>query len=278
MIRLGLIGFPIDQSLSPILHSAAMRACGLKGEYLLLPVMKEDIQGIYALLAKVRSGDITGLNITIPHKQNTIQFLDELTPSARAIGAVNTVYLKNGKLTGHNTDARGFITDLTNLLELGDGQKGKKSALILGAGGSARVVVYALSQAGWAITVSARRIEQALAIGNSRLHVAEYNGIHLSPILSSIHLIVNTTPIGMFPNIHDSPWIDGLAFPKECVLYDLIYNPRETLLVKQARAVGMQASTGLGMLVEQAALAFQLWTGFNIARNVMFDAINKTGY
>jgi shikimate dehydrogenase len=278
MIRLGLIGCPLDHSLSPKLHNAALQACDLQGVYSLYPVAPEDIQTLGALLNQVRTGELTGLNVTIPHKQNVIQFLDELTPRARAIGAVNTIYLKEGKLIGDNTDAPGFLTDLNRFIQESTALIEDKSVLILGAGGSARAVAYALEQAGWTITVAARRIEQAQALANPHLRVTHYDPLHIAHLLSTFCLIVNATPVGMFPITDASLWIDGLAFPKGAIVYDLIYNPRETLLVKQARAAGLRASTGTGMLIEQAALAFQLWTGQDIPRSVMFDAIDGTDH
>jgi shikimate dehydrogenase len=282
MIRLGLVGCPLDHSLSPALHSAALQACGLQGRYSLFPIKQVDIQGLKSILDQVRRGELTGVNITAPHKQNTIQFLDELTLPARSIGAVNTIYLKEGKLIGDNTDAPGFLTDLNNFLQEGktpvwkEDKKMEKTALILGAGGSARAVSYALAITGWTITIAARNLVKARELANSHFHITHYDAIHIESQLSTFHLIVNTTPIGMFPKIDASPWFAGLAFPKAAVLYDLVYNPRETLLVKQARASGLRAISGIGMLVEQAALAFQLWTSQDIPRRIMFDAINNT--
>ncbi|HLO17513.1 MAG TPA: hypothetical protein VK206_21960, partial [Anaerolineales bacterium] len=150
--KLGLIGYPLSHSLSPNIHTAALNACGQEGDYSLFPVAPEDKQSLKDLLARVRSGEIHGLNVTVPHKQNVIQFLDELTPTAESIGAVNTIYLREKKLIGDNTDAMGFITDLKRFL---DDRKhrtqlqvsiiaNRKSSIILGAGGSARAVVWAL--------------------------------------------------------------------------------------------------------------------------------------
>ena len=282
MIRLGLTGYPLEHSLSPMLHTAALRACDLQGVYSLYPIEPNDMNSLKALLDQVRTGVLDGLNVTIPHKQNVIQFLDGLTPSAQSMGAVNTIYLKDEKLMGENTDAPGFLADLNSflhennaLLEKIDGIR-EKSALILGAGGSARAVAYALAEAGWMITIAARRIEQAHELANHQMQVTHYDSLHIARLLSSFHLIVNTTPVGMFPKTGVSPWLDGLAFPKGAIVYDLIYNPRETLFVQQAHAAGLPARTGAGMLVAQAALAFHIWTGQEVPRSVMFDAFNGT--
>jgi len=284
---LGLTGYPLGHSLSPQLHTAALTATGLDGEYRLYPVAPDDGPGLAHLLGRVRTGELQGLNVTIPHKQSVIPLLDELTRSAQAIGAVNTICLRQGRLTGDNTDAPGFLADLRkflakepNTVRVSAWQKPSKSALILGAGGSARAVVYALTQDGWDVTIAARRVEQAQelisALGATssaaaRISAIEYGPAGLASLLSGLALIVNTTPLGMSPDSGDSPWPTGLPFPRADV-YDLVYNPAETLLVRQARAVGLRAQTGLGMLVEQAALAFEVWTGRVPPRDVMFAA------
>ena len=128
MISLGLVGYPLEFSLSPKIHTTAMEYCGVEGSYSLFPVSPDDLKGLKDLLDRVREGRMAGLNITIPHKQNVIPMLDELTPVAQAIGAVNTIYMKNGKLIGDNTDAPGFLADLHKHLAVksGDWQKGQK--------------------------------------------------------------------------------------------------------------------------------------------------------
>jgi shikimate dehydrogenase len=282
--QLGLIGYPLGHSLSPKLHTAALQACNLAGNYSLFPVSMDDPAGLSDLLQRVRADEIAGLNVTIPYKQTVIPFLDELTPTARSIGAVNTIFLRENKLIGDNTDAAGFLADLNASLlkdaSIIDNRQStignRKSALVLGAGGSARAVVYALHQAGWNVTVAARRLEQSneLARQFGGIKLQEYNDQTFQH--SDAQLIVNTTPVGMSPATNDSPWPLGLPFPKGASVYDLIYNPQETLLVKQARAAGLQAANGLGMLVEQAALAFELWTGRSVPRAIMFEAVHRT--
>ena len=271
--KLGLIGYPLSHSLSPKIHTAALKACGLQGDYSLFLIHTDDKQRLKDLLGRVRSGEITGLNVTIPHKQNVIELMDELTPTAKAIGAVNTIYLRDEKLIGDNTDAAGFLSDLkkffgNRILEIG------KSTLVLGAGGSARAVVYALANEGWNVTIAARRIEQAQELARRFAGVTVMELNLQSFQLSTFDLLVNTTPIGMTPNIDQSPWPDNLSFPNAAI-YDLVYNPRETKLVKDARSQGLSATTGLGMLIEQAALAFEFWTGHNPPRDVLRNATNN---
>ena len=285
MIKLGLIGYPLGHSLSPRIHNTALDACGLEGNYSLFPVQPDDQQALENLLNRVRYGEIHGLNVTIPHKQNVIPALDGLTPTAKSIGAVNTIYLHKDKLIGENTDARGFLVDLQKLLtthlswRTASGEtrrQGDLRALVLGAGGSARAIVYALVHAGWDVMIAARRLDQGNQLANQFENVM---AIELSPQTfqrSDVQLIVNTTPVGMRPIVDESLWPEDQPFPVHAAIYDLVYNPRETKLVQEARAQGLEATTGLGMLIEQAALAFEIWTGYNPPREIMLEAVNQT--
>ncbi|MDK1029927.1 MAG: shikimate dehydrogenase [Anaerolineae bacterium] len=281
MIRLGLIGYPLGHSLSPTIHQAAIKACNLKGDFSLFPISPNDIRSLETTLESVRKGELAGLNVTIPHKQNVIQFLDAITPTATEIGAVNTIYMKAGKLTGDNTDAAGFLTDLQNLFDSHTEKQKEKNALVLGAGGSARAVVYALLNAGWKVTIAARRSIQAKALivkfskVNSRILSIEYQADSLAPKLYAFTLLVNTTPVGMSPKIDKTPWPKDLAFPPRAAIYDLVYNPRMTKFVTDARAAGLSAINGLGMLIEQAALAFEIWTGCSLLREPLLAAVEE---
>ncbi|HEY9151723.1 MAG TPA: hypothetical protein VIN60_02475, partial [Anaerolineales bacterium] len=169
--ELGLIGYPLGHSLSPKIHKAALESCGLKGNYSLFPIHPDDKQGLKDLLDRVRSGEIHGLNVTIPHKQNVTEWLDELMPTAKAIGAVNTIYMHENKLIGDNTDAPGFLLDLKKFIGNRELEIGK-SALVLGAGGSAHAVVHVLVNDGWNVILAARRIEQAQQLASSFTHHA----------------------------------------------------------------------------------------------------------
>ncbi len=276
IFRLGLIGYPVSHSLSPKIQNAALKACSLEGGYSLFPIAPDDMQALKDLLDRVRSGEMTGFNVTIPHKQNVIQFMDELTPTAKAIGSVNIIYLRDDKLIGDNTDAQGFLTDVNKFLASHQSKiANRKSAIVLGAGGSARSVVYALLNDGWNVTIAARRIEQAEGLAQSfqnyQLLITTFND--LQP--STCDLLVNTTPLGMTPNIDTSPLPENIILPAHISVYDLVYNPRETKLVRDARAQGLSASTGLGMLIEQAALGFELWTGRKLSSDVFWNAVDN---
>jgi shikimate dehydrogenase len=245
----------------------------LQGDYSLFPIPPEDTQALKDLLARVRTGELHGLNVTIPHKQNVIPLLDELTPTAQSIGAVNTIYLRDEKLIGDNTDAAGFLADLKRFVNKETGKQVNRTALVLGAGGSARAVVYALANDGWNVALAARRIEQAQQLARSFPNYQFPITYFSSLILPPSSLIVNTTPLGMSPNIETSPLPENTVLSKSTFVYDLVYNPRETKLVKDARAQGLSAITGLGMLIEQAALAFERWTGCNPPRDVLRKAV-----
>ena len=282
MILLGLIGYPLSHSLSPKLHQAACAAVGLQGEYRLYQVTPGDNDGLAELANAMRKSEIEGLNVTIPHKQAIMPLLDELTASARAIGAVNTLYIKDGKLIGHNTDAPGFLADLKKFM---GNAEGEKKALVLGAGGAARAVVYALKNDQWKLTLAVRRadLSQARALidsfesqaGNGSMNMILLEAGDLAGLAGGINLIVNTTPIGMFPETDFSPWPVGLPFPGGVAVYDVVYNPRQTRLVREARAAGLRATSGLGMLVEQAARSFTCWTGREVPSEVLFAAVEE---
>jgi shikimate dehydrogenase len=280
VFRLGLTGWPLDHSISPAIHLAALKASDLAGEYALYPVppLPAGGQGLDTLTKRLRRRDMTGLNVTIPHKQSILPLLDRFTEVAEAASAVNLVYLDDGLLMGDNSDAPAFMSDLHRTFGF-SGQPGK--ALVLGAGGAARAAVYALLHAGWMVSVASRRLDAAQQLVKDVASQA-INGSHslhallLKPFvlrdLPDCELVVNATPVGMFPNIHETPWPEKTSFPPRASFYDMVYNPTETVLVKSARLAGLPAANGLGMLVEQAALSFERWTGIPADRDIMREA------
>ena len=278
--NLGLIGYPLEHSLSPQIQRAALRAAGLAGEYRLYPTppVPRGTAGLVGLISRLRSGEISGLNVTIPHKQAVLPLLDELTPTARKIGAVNTLYLQDGRILGDNTDLPAFWGEFTRLLGPHGVNGGRPHhALVLGAGGAARAVVYALAQAGWQVTIAARRTAQAADL----LAGLDVNGAVL-PLaanaladLTGLDALVNTTPVGMSPLVKACPWPAEIDLPANTAVYDLIYNPYETALLRRAGQAGLKSAGGLGMLVEQAALAFNHWTNSDVPREPLWAAVQN---
>ncbi len=266
-MKLALLGYPLSHSVSPAMHNAALRQAGLAGwHYDAWPVAPEHLADV---VARLRDEDYAGANVTVPHKEAVIASLDGLTPVAQAIGAVNTLLKKDGRLIGHNTDAAGFLADL-----FAHGVKlARRTVLVLGAGGAARAVVAACAGVGAAVRIAARKTVQAQAF-TTLAPVTAYDWSRLGLLRASdgVTVIVNTTPLGMSPNTAASPWPDDVPFPPDAFVYDLVYNPAETRLVQRARAAGLNADTGLGMLIEQGALAFELWTGQSPSRALMRQA------
>lgn len=267
MVELGLIGYPLAHSRSPELHEAALAEAGLAGAYRLYPIppLPEGEAELAALLDRLRQDEIQGLNVTIPHKETVLDHLDEMTGAAAAMGAVNTLWAEDGRLHGDNSDAPGFLADLRRFL----GETAVPSpALILGAGGSARAVAYALAAQGGEVIVAARRFAQANELAaqlqddvSGSLRAVPFNPEMLASLSDAVGLLVNATPVGMAPHEDASPWPEETPFSEETAVYDLVYNPPTTRLMEQARAAGCRASNGLGMLAAQAALAFTRWTG-----------------
>ncbi len=277
----GVIGWPIEHSLSPPMHNAAFANLGLDWVYVPLPVrpsgVRHAIQGLVAL-------NFVGANVTVPHKQAVIRYLDELSDAAKITGAVNTIHLSGDKLRGYNTDAVGF---LNSLLEAGCTPEGRRVA-VLGAGGAARAVVYALCRAkADAVTVFNRTAERAAFLIDDlaevfpkvRLQFAPLTGEALRELNGNVDLVVNTTSVGMSPNAIECPWPEDVPIPSKATFYDLVYNPLETTFLARARAAGAIAVDGLGMLVHQGAYAFERWTGQPPPLDVMRQAcMDGLGY
>jgi len=283
------MGWPVAHSHSPEIHQAAMREFNIRGEYILYPVppMPEGEEALNKLISEMRKGGLHGLNVTIPHKQAVGSFLDEFTDAARKIGAINTIIPRQGSLTGDNTDASGFLADLERVFsweltrDFEENLGVHPHALVLGAGGAARAVVYALYSSGWSITVAARRIKQAESLisdypreGNvGSLVATQISPSGLSDLNTEVALVVNATPVGMSPALDNSPWPESLPLPPDAAVYDLVYNPIETRLMRTAREAGLLTANGMGMLVEQAALAFECWTGLSPSRDLLLQQV-----
>lgn len=273
---LGIFGYPISHTLSPAMHNAVIKALGLDMVFLPFEVkpsnLKEAINGIKSL-------GIIGVNITIPHKESVIRFLDAISEEARLVGAVNTIVNKDRKLIGYNTDGSGYIASLKE--ELGFNPKSKR-IIIIGAGGAARGILAALAaQKPKSITVANRTLSRAVSLikafkGKFRDTRFEAIGIDdnmLKMSFNSVDLLVNTTSVGMKQS--KALKIPLETLPKIAIVSDIIYNPLETLLLKKAKKLGLTTHGGLGMLVHQGARSFKLWTGMDAPMNVMRKAALK---
>lgn len=273
----GVIGWPIEHSVSPPMHNAGFRALGLDWCYVPFAVHPSHLE---AAISGIKALGMRGINATVPHKRALLSLVDELTPEARAIGAVNTVIVKEETLLGHNTDAAGFLRALREAGYIPE----ESRALVLGAGGAARAVVYALASVGAEVTILNRTPERAgllasaLADVNERAHLSagDLDPRDLGKAAPRAQLVVNATPLGMWPEVDTSPWPEGVPFPPEALLFDLVYNPRETRLMRLARYSGASAVDGLRMLVHQGAEAFELWTGRDAPVEAMYAACTGT--
>ncbi len=261
--QVGLIGWPIKHSLSPAMHNAAFAKLGLDWTYVLLPTPPGQLtQSLEELLAR----NFVGSNVTMPHKRAVIPHLDGLSDAARLIGAVNTIHIQDSKFYGENTDAIGFLNALK---ESGHDPKGMRVAM-LGAGGAARAALFSLLQAGAGrVTVINRTVERAAALVDDLAEVFPASSLNFEPLNSEtlaalqgqVDLVVNSTSIGMLPQSDASPWLAEVAIPTGAVFYDIVYYPVQTLFLRQAQEAGQKTVNGLGMVVHQGAVAFEIWIG-----------------
>lgn len=270
----GVIGDPVTHTLSPPMHNAAFRHQGLDWVYVPYHVSPENL-GV--AVAAVRAMRISGLNVTIPHKVSIVAHLDDLDQSARLIGAVNTIANHDGTLVGYNTDGAGFLRSLR--IDADFEPRGRK-VLLLGAGGAARAIGVQLVLDGAArVDVANRTLLRAQELashlvdvvgGTSRAHALTDLG---EKLLTGYDLIVHTTSWGMAPNSDVPPLIAPEALSPSTLVSDIVYTPKETSLLRAARSRGCPVLEGLGMLVHQAALAYELWTGHTAPVDVMYDVL-----
>ncbi len=272
----GIIGDPIEHTMSPVMHNAAFRQMGV--DYLYVPFKVK--QGELAkAIDGVRALNIRGLNVTIPHKVAIIQFLDKLDHLAERIGAVNTIVNNDGVLMGYNTDGAGF---LQALLE-GGIEPQEKKVVILGAGGASRAISFSLADRGAHLVILNRALEldwaEELASRISQtfskeVEALELNRENLARVLDRANIVVNATSVGMTPNIDETPVTSDLLKP-DLTVFDIVYNPIKTRLLREAEAAGARTISGLDMLVWQGALAFEKWTGLKAPVELMREEAIK---
>jgi shikimate dehydrogenase len=275
-----IIGYPLSHALSPVIHNAAYEAMGLDARYEGWETPPEEVG---AAVGRLRTrDDCLGMNVTVPHKQAVMQHLDEIESTAAAIGAVNTVEKRNGRLIGHNTDRSGY---LRSLVEAGCPIKGK-SVLIVGYGGVERAIAYALAEAGaTSVAVYGRRpegVSEALAQLRAtspfpmNLEAVPDDERDLRMAVQAADIVVNCTPIGMLHSgTEGKSAVPGEMLEPGQWVSDAVYNPLETELLRLARERGAHAVDGLGMLVYQAADAIKIWTGRDAPVDIMRSAALK---
>ncbi|RJQ30638.1 MAG: shikimate dehydrogenase [Peptococcaceae bacterium] len=276
----GIFGYPVRHTFSPAMHNAAFAALGLNFVYVPFLVPAEYLP---AAVAAIRALGLIGVNITIPHKEAVLPYLDQLSREARMIGAVNTIINQGGRLVGHNTDGRGL---LRSLAEEACFNPAGKSALVLGAGGAARSVAVALVLAGTErIFLANRSPRRAEALAGLLARIAS-TGITVVPRLEKeetalakavarADLIVQTTPVGMHPAVEECVSFPFSLLRPGQLVCDLIYNPLETKFLELARLAGAKTVNGMGMMIYQGALAFTHWTGQPAPVAVMREALQR---
>lgn len=252
----GVIGDPIHHSMSPLIHNFALQKHRLHAHYTAFHVKAEKLEDAFK---GFRAIQLAGLNVTIPHKQSIIPLLDEVDPLARDIGAVNTVVLENGKYVGYNTDGPGFIRQLKNI----DRHFSRKKVLIIGSGGAARAIYFSLAKEKvQTIDMANRTIQKARTIINDCPYQTESQALALidaEKCLDQYDILIQTTSIGMFPNIHETP-IQIKRLKENTIVIDIIYNPFETKFLQEAKKHQAIIANGIDMFIHQAALSFELWT------------------
>ena len=264
----GIIGYPVEHSFSPRMHNAAFSALKMDARYLAFPVKPEQVQ---QALEGIRVLNISGVNVTVPHKSSVIPYLDEVTPLAKKLGAVNTILNVEGRLSGTNTDISGFVRSLGALKF----SPKNKTVAVLGAGGSARAVLAGLADAGASrILIHNRTVARAESLVTEFSHnfpETQLTAVSLQTVQdSNLDLLVNTTTVGMESD--ESPLDLSQCVKIEHVL-DLIYSPAKTRLLSQAEELSIPAVNGSGMLLYQGCDAFTFWTGKPAPENVMREQL-----
>ena len=266
----GIIGDPVEHSLSPAMHNAAFAALGLDFVYVPFRVKSGELAGA---ISGMRALNIRGLNVTIPHKVNVIPFLDELDGLAGRIGAVNTIVNDSGILKGYNTDATGF---LQALLINGIEPKGKR-VVILGAGGASRAISFILAKQGASLVILNRLLELGWAVElagrisqifQTEVPALELNRENLAKALGEADILVNATSVGMSPGINETP-VNPDLIKSGLVVFDVVYKPAKTRLLRDTEQAGARAISGVEMLLWQGAVAFEMWTGVKAPVEVM---------
>ncbi|SHJ08144.1 shikimate dehydrogenase [Lutispora thermophila] len=270
---IGLLGYPLGHSISPIMQNAAFENKNMNNLYIPIEVRKEDLGQVVRAMPKM---NFRGFNVTIPHKIEVMSYLDEIDDLAKSIGAVNTVLIKDGRLKGYNTDGIGFLRSLGYELKLSvDG----KNIFILGSGGAARAIsmTLAMNMAN-RLYICNRTYEKAESLvkdinskyGNVAVAIPLVEE-KMEEAIKDAEILINTTSVGTYPDVDDIPINKALLHSKLAVC-DVVYNPRKTKLLQEAEKLGCKTMSGLGMLIYQGEEAFEIWTGVKAPVETMFEA------
>jgi shikimate dehydrogenase len=266
----GVIGDPIRHSKSPVMMNRAFRHTGINGAYGAFHVAPDRLGGA---IAGMRSMGFRGMNVTIPHKVDVMAFVDEVHSGAKAAGAVNTIVNENGRLIGYNTDGIGYVRSLK---EEAEPDITGKTIIVLGAGGAARGILWALTQEKPSQILVANRTadkaEHLAAAFIAESNVRALDGAELREACAHADIVINTTSVGMSPNLDAVP-LDASWLKPGAVASDLIYNPRQTAFLQQAEQHGCRIHSGLGMFIYQGAYAFEYWTGQPAPIEIMREAV-----
>lgn len=255
----GVFGNPVSHSLSPVMHNQAFLHCGINSVYLAFR-----ITDIAAAVSSIKTLDIKGVSVTLPHKITVMEHLDDIDEKALKIGAVNTIINRNGKLAGYNSDGFGAIAALNEKTDIKD-----KQVALIGAGGAARAIGEGIVSAGGKLTIVNRSIPRGEALAKDLaadfLPLAEVSKL-------GFNILINTTPLGMTPDIQSTP-VPADLLTKEMVVMDIVYNPLKTRLLQEAEKKGCITVDGVAMFVYQGAFQFELWTGKKAPIDVMRKAV-----
>jgi len=269
-MRFGVFGDPIAHSKSPLMMNKAFEAVGLNAIYMAFHVKPEQLRHA---VEGIRGLAFRGVNVTIPHKLAVMEYLDEIDEGARVIGAVNTIVNDSGRLIGYNTDGIGYVRSLKE--ETGIHLAGKR-ILLLGAGGAARGIAYALAMENPAhIWITNRTAERAVELASSLSKYADLEGMgsdRLADIKHKVDLVINTTSVGMHPHVDERP-ADPRMFSSDTIYSDLIYNPLKTRWLLDAEELGRKVHGGLGMFIYQGAYAYEYWLDQQAPVDVMRQAV-----
>ena len=271
---IAIIGDPVERSISPTMHNAAFEALDLNYAYMALRVPSGALDGA---IATTRMLKMAGMNVTHPHKIKILSLLDGLDESAELVGAVNTVKNTRGKLIGYNTDGAGAV----RALESETGELTGRRVLLLGAGGAARAIAFSLVKEGAELNIANRTTSRAkeltaaikMSLGTN-VGLINLNRKELAETIKNTDIIINATTIGMHPNVNRT-LLTADVMHKELIVNDIVYEPLQTRLLTEAKKAGARTVTGLGMLIHQAALSFEIWTGRRAPIKVMTAAAKR---